>query len=481
MNTERHNSIRNNLEIKPTEELLQIWQDEEDFSWEEIVYEFIEQILQERLGEVPPRTKKRHAQDVLTKSKAAFDRGDSDTALTLCKEALEINPDLAMAYQMRGMIYEEMENLDLALGNYRKAAKLDPRLQEAEDSARDIEIYLQSLDETDEFSEQLDHAVNLASEKRFEEALAICNNILAEHPNLATAYNDRGVIYDEMGEKEKALADYQKAFQLDPTNEDARDNLTSLSQELEIQFEESELKAQLDTILEYIYEEETETAYGLCLHIKADLPALAIAHNYYGLLMEFMGYYQEAMDAYQQAVTINPGFSAGFDNLRNAGEKLENEIYHRAGLTNITCDPADVEMKFSVEDGQTEDENLIEDLPGWFYLDEQAYMLKGWAGYRHLHSISGMDPLQNEFENGRMQGVIISSLFKGKFRTDNPFFLLMMLFISGIMTCPILLLFSIPTNGLELLPVLLPTIPYVFVGLVLLWDVFYSLFNEGTG
>jgi hypothetical protein len=193
-----------------------------------------------------------------------------------------------------------------------------------------------------------------------------------------------------------------------------------------------------------------------------------------------MEHISEAVEAYRQAITINPGFLAGFDNLRNTSEKLEAEMFHRAGLENITCDPADAGMEFKIEDGLAGDNALIEVLPAWFSLNEQAYLLKGWAGHRNLPGRFGLDPLDTDFENARMQGVMISSLFKGKFRTDNPFFLLVMLFIGSIMTCPILLLFTIPTYGLEMLPILLPTTPYIFVGLILLWNVFYSLFNEVT-
>jgi tetratricopeptide (TPR) repeat protein len=478
MNNERHNSIYNNLAIKSTEELLSIWQDEEDLSWEEIVYEFIEQILQERLDEIPPRSKSLHAQELLKKSKEAFDHGDTDQAMDYCGQALELNPKLGMVYHMRGMIHEGLEEFDQALADYRKAAKLDPRLKEAQSAVYDLETYLESLIVVEEFTEELARAVDLAYDQQFDEALQICNAILEDHPNLSNAYNDRGVIYDEMGEKEKSLADYQKALQLDPTNQDARDNLASLSRELDNTFEDSDYKARLDNALEYIYEEEFDVALEICRNIKPDLPALAIAHNYYGLLMESMGQVSEAVDAYQRAVEINPTFSAGFDNLRNARWKQEAETYHRAGLENITCDPADAEMEFRVEDGYVEDESLLEDLPGWFYMDEQAFLLPGWPGYRNRPGRFGLDQLDNEFESGYIQGVIISKLLKGKMRTKNPIFLLLLSFFAVIFCFPLLFIFDLSTY-LVMVIALLPFFAlYCYLGFLVILTIIKSLFDE---
>ena len=47
-------------------------------------------------------------------------------------------------------------------------------------------------------------------------ALAEFNRTIELAPELAAAYADRGVLYDRMGEYEKALADYRKALSMDP-------------------------------------------------------------------------------------------------------------------------------------------------------------------------------------------------------------------------------------------------------------------------
>lgn len=47
------------------------------------------------------------------------------------------------------------------------------------------------------------------------EALHLFNEAIKEEPNFAPAYANRGILYDRMGKYEKAIADYDKAVNLD--------------------------------------------------------------------------------------------------------------------------------------------------------------------------------------------------------------------------------------------------------------------------
>jgi len=52
---------------------------------------------------------------------------------------------------------------------------------------------------------------------RYEEALRWFNRAVELQPFFGGAYANRGILFDRMGEYEKAIADYEKAIQLDET------------------------------------------------------------------------------------------------------------------------------------------------------------------------------------------------------------------------------------------------------------------------
>ena len=51
---------------------------------------------------------------------------------------------------------------------------------------------------------------------------------IAIDPNYATAYFHRGVAYYEKGDKEQAIADYRKALEIEPSDQDAKEGLKRL-------------------------------------------------------------------------------------------------------------------------------------------------------------------------------------------------------------------------------------------------------------
>ena len=74
-----------------------------------------------------------------------------------------------------------------------------------------------------------------ASEERndLQKALEECDSAIHIDPGLAEAHNLRGMILDEMGRKEEAIAGYREALRLDPSFQDAKENLQGIENELE--------------------------------------------------------------------------------------------------------------------------------------------------------------------------------------------------------------------------------------------------------
>ena len=57
--------------------------------------------------------------------------------------------------------------------------------------------------------------------KRWNEALNAYNKAIDLNPNDASAYNNRGLAYDNLNKDDLAIADYNKAIELNPKDADA--------------------------------------------------------------------------------------------------------------------------------------------------------------------------------------------------------------------------------------------------------------------
>ncbi len=179
------------------------------------------------------------------------------------------------------------------------------------------------------------------------------------------------------------------------------------------------------------------------------------------------------MNAYIKAVQLDPDFAAGRQNLRNARVRLEGEQYHRAA--NLT--PEETQALCAHVD-QADEAEIIESeepIPGWYYLDETAYLLPGWPGYRTRPGRSGYDQLDSSYELSHIEGVIIRKLLSGTMRTRSPILILYMAFIGLIFCIPLLMVWELLRGDfIYLFPVIIQT-PVLIVGIMLLVNVFLSL------
>jgi TPR repeat protein len=137
----------------------------------------------------------------------------------------------ATAYNNRGYIYEHADQCSAALPDFAKAIKLDPDFAAAYDN----------------------QAVCYNKNKQYQDAIYSMTTAIAVWPNdtrkyapgeggtdpAATGltraatphlfYYGRGIIYENMGRSEDALADYREAMRLDPTNTKAADGVKRLA------------------------------------------------------------------------------------------------------------------------------------------------------------------------------------------------------------------------------------------------------------
>lgn len=70
----------------------------------------------------------------------------------------------------------------------------------------------------------LEQAYSYENQEKIYEALRECDRAIQLNPDLADAHNLRGIILEQLGDSEEAIAAYQKAIQLQPTFEEAIQN-----------------------------------------------------------------------------------------------------------------------------------------------------------------------------------------------------------------------------------------------------------------
>src|SRR6266498_240087 len=219
--------IYNNLIIKDTEDLLEIWQNSDTSEWTEEAFEIVKEILIKRLGYVPPQSNQAQVRQSLENVARYIDNNELDKALSECELAIQLDPNSALAYNYRGEIYEQMGQLENAITNYQRAIQLDPDLKYAWDNLLVVESELEDEFEESPTKQHLNSALEYADNDETERALQECEIAMAIMPSIAIAYNYLGMIFQTLDRLEPAIDSYIKAIQLDPRFYPARENLAN--------------------------------------------------------------------------------------------------------------------------------------------------------------------------------------------------------------------------------------------------------------
>ena len=381
--------IYNNLMIKDTDELLEIWQSGDTAEWSQEVFEMIKEILVKRIGYVPPQSSAAKILQILSNVERHIDNNELDKASEECELAIELNP------------------------------------------------------------------------------------------NLAIAYNYRGEIYEQMGRREDAITNYQRAIQLDSELEEVWANLLDVEADLEKEFEESLTKQRLDWALEDVYNDDTDKAMQECKLAMSAMPGIAIAYNYLGLVLQTLDQLELAIDAYLKAIQLNPRFYPARENLANARVLWEEAQYLR--MTNIVPNEKEDSETNREVDGFVDSETVegANPIPGWMYLDANAFLLIGWPGHRTRPGRTGYDPLERDFEYAHLQGLIFRRLITRTFRTRNPIYIILMAFVGVVYSLYGVLAFTLG-NWYGVLTGIISG-PYLIIGVALLINVYLSLRLKRSG
>ncbi|MFH0795948.1 MAG: tetratricopeptide repeat protein [Candidatus Omnitrophota bacterium] len=125
-----------------------------------------------------------------------------------------------------------------------------------------------------------------------DKAIADCNQALRINPNYAYAYNNRGAAYWDKGDSDKAIADYNQALRINPNYADVYNNRGVAYKS----------KGDYDKAI---------ADYNQALRINSNY---ADVYNNRGVAYQSKGDYDKAIADYNQALKINPNYAYAYFN-----------------------------------------------------------------------------------------------------------------------------------------------------------------------
>jgi eukaryotic-like serine/threonine-protein kinase len=168
-----------------------------------------------------------------------------ENATTLCKRAIELDPNFAMAYDLLGNLYTNLNQPRLATDNLKQAFELRDRVTEPEKFQITADYYalgtgeLEKANQTYELWIQLyprdphDARVALGDDYRilgqYEKAAAVTREVLRVDPTNVVGYVNLGETYLALNRFDEARATTEEALGRNPGNPDLRVNSYALA------------------------------------------------------------------------------------------------------------------------------------------------------------------------------------------------------------------------------------------------------------
>lgn len=251
-------------------------------------------------GEAKPRVSRDHeildaaASESVTRAEMLKAEGDINAALVEFERAIEVNPNMTVAYLGAGDIYRERGDYPEAEKRYARAADLEPRnfdaqyrhgltLQLLNRVSEAVRAYLRALSiRPDDFEANLNLATAYLQLQEPAQALPYAQRAVRLNPSSGPARVNLGSVYAAMGRHSEAVTEYlQAAEQME------------LSAELLLNLADSYGKIELYTEM-----------IGTLEQLVARNPS-AIAYERLGFARFRVKNYDAALDSFQSALAID--------------------------------------------------------------------------------------------------------------------------------------------------------------------------------
>jgi tetratricopeptide (TPR) repeat protein len=350
---------------------------------------------------------------------------DSENAMTNYTQAIELDPDYATAYNNRGNVYSDQEDLEAAIADYNRAIELNPdyalaynnrgiAYSDQEDLEAAIADYSRAIELNPDYALAYNNrGIAYSDQEDLEAAIADYNQAIELDPDYAWAYNNRGIAYRDQEDLEAAIADYNRAIELDPDYALAYNNRGIAyrhQEDLEAAIADYNRAIELDPDYASAYNNR-----GLVYVDQGDLPAAmadynraieldpdyADAYNGRGIVYHGQGNLEAAAADFDRAVELNPDYAEALNNACFASSLLGRvrdviELCERA----VSLEPENGVYRDSrgVARALTGDlQGAIEDFEvvvAWLRTDERLYDIFGATRERWLAELkAGRNPI----------------------------------------------------------------------------------------
>ena len=240
------------------------------------------------------------------KGLALLDSRKLELAQASLEQATKYNPKFAPAFYLKAYVLQKLNHWHKALAEIDRALLLQPRNANFYNRKGDILSKLQRHSEAEyayttaikidpRGAFYYNRGILQSERSKLESALADYDRALEINPQDSDIYNNRGNIYYTRGELKLALADYNKALEFDSQNSLAYKNRSGLHR----------------------YKGEFELAFADLNRALKINPRYAEAYNNRGLLYSEQGEFELAFADLNRALKINPQLAEAYYNRGN--------------------------------------------------------------------------------------------------------------------------------------------------------------------